>query len=285
MKKLCIIYGHCLAVNFVKLLSKHAPFTDLYDLIPYYSTNTNPLNDKYAEECSLFIYQRASLNNPQIFEKINSNSIKIAYPFSTFYSLWPWVINHFTGEYNYRVGPLLVKLVQENLNIPNKEILKKYKNIDMTNFFNLDIVYEKDLKKFEYIDSFCDIKFLDNFTSIADNQYFFTVNHLSANQEIFLLQAILKKINCSLLSQTLIDDYLKIPQQMIPIHPTIIEHFKLKWLNNDSKYWCFYKKTTKTKEANYSNNEIFSWFTFDEYIENYIDFLKKENINDSKYNV
>jgi len=272
-KKICIVYGHCLAVSFVDLLSKHKLFTDMYDLIPYYSTAITPLDEKYFKECSLLIYQRAALSTPAI-ENVNKDCVKISYPYSTLHSLWPWPQKSTNGEYNYRIGSTLIDLVEENPSLSDDEILSKYKDIDISKYFDLDAIYKKDLEKFTYIDEFCDVKFLDLFTSLEEQQAFFTVNHLSIKQKVSMLQKILEKIGCPPLSEEIINEYSEIQQQMIPIHPQIIEHFKLKWVDKNSKYWCFQRKTTEKEEANYGTNEVFGWFTFDEYIKNYIKILR-----------
>lgn len=269
-----MVYGHCLAVSFVQLLSKHKPFIDEYEVVPYYSTAIIPPKEDNLQNCSLLIYQRAALSNPAI-DKVNSNSTRISYPYSEMHCLWPWPQKAALGEYNYRTGSVLVDLVQNNHKSTDDEILEKYKNVNLTDYFNLEEIYQRDIKAFQHIDNFCDVKFLDISPSILKEQYFFTINHISIKQKISILNKVLEKLHFPPLTNEIIEEYSKPPQQMIPIHPRIVERLKLNWVDKNTKYWCFHKKATTPQEANYGTTEIFGWFTFDEYIKNYIKLIKE----------
>jgi len=272
-KKICIIEGHCLAINFYNLLKKHKSFVKEYKIVPYFITenkyiNTVPSN-KEMENCDLLIYQRAALLNENI-QKINGQ--KIAYPYPTFNCLWPYQRKSSIGEYNYRLGSDITNIIYDNLDFDNQTIIKKVHEIQFDEQV-LNYIYKTDIERINYIDSFCDIKLSNIFTDFTAQYCFNTYNHLSIQYKLDLLQNILEYIGFKKLSKNIVNDFIMKPQWMTPIHPKIIQYFGLSYVNNDFLYWCFHHDT-----------DFFGWFTFNGFINNYIDDIRKRKLSSEVYN-
>lgn len=277
-KRVCIIYGNCVAGVLDMILKGEKEFADAYEIV-YTRSFVHPLSgppgvpiDK-IKQCSLFLCQYGHLQYPGFLDDLPSSCRTISFPVMRWPCLWPLERRDprskpekgkffFFGRYPYGRYPygdrLVMRLLKKGLT-PD-EIFKRYFSRDINSVINLDELYKKNMRDGKELDAKCDLTIYryveQNFTK---ERLFWTPNHPCPGLLIMQANQIKEKLGMKELSGSVLSRIIKNPPfatYHLPIHPQVIRHFNLLWADANLKY----------------RHYRIGWFTFEEYLKRYIEY-------------
>ncbi|OGV46866.1 MAG: hypothetical protein A2X46_15920 [Lentisphaerae bacterium GWF2_57_35] len=131
-------------------------------------------------------------------------------------------------------------------------MFQEYVNTDISSEVDFKMVHEMTLERFRRIESTCDFGVSDYYVEhIQNERLFHAVNHMSAN----LIEQLVQSISSCLASEAGLagadlsegqhNRHTAYVQQeplggvQLPIHPQVIEFFKLTWVKPDDSYKYF----------------------------------------------
>ena len=271
-KKICILYGNCVGKALVKFLKRKREFLDTYEIIhirsfihPTEGAARVPFDT--VKNCSLFLFQRGHLQYPEFYSRLPSNCRIISFPILRFTSLWPLERRdprskpepekgYISGKYPY--GDLLVmKLLKRGLAV--EQIFEQYISTKLSDVIDIDKIHKRNLIAMKELDAKCDLPLNwyveKNFTK---ERLFLTPNHPTTELITMQVNLILNSIGMNGLSLSVENKIKKKPPlQRIhhPVHPQVIRHFNLQWIDINAKY----------------RHYDFGWFGFEEFLKRYIE--------------
>ncbi len=257
----------------VEFLKKKREFLDTYE-ITYIRSFIHPAEGAaevpfdQVKNCSLFLFQRGHLQYPEFYSQLPSNCRIISFPILRFTSLWPLERRDprsipepekgfISGRYPYG-DSLVMKLLKRGLTV--EQVFEQYISTKLSDVIDIDKIHEKNLIAMKELDAKCDLPLNwyveKNFTK---QRLFLTPNHPTAELLIMQVNLILNSIGMKGLPVLVKNKIKKNPPLEIihhPIHPQVIGHFNLQWIDINAKY----------------RHYNFGWFGFEEYLKRYIEF-------------
>jgi len=271
-KKICILYGNCVGKVLILFLNKIGEFFDTYE-INHIRSFIHPTEgsakipfDK-VKNCSLFLFQRGHLQFPEFYNQLPSNCRIISFPILRFTSLWPLERRDprsipepekgfILGKYPYG-DYLVMNLLKRGLTV--EQVFERYMTTKLSDVIDIDKIHKRNIIALRELDAKCDLPLNwyveKNFTK---KRLFLTPNHPTAELLIMHVNLILKTIGMTELPGPVKDEIKKNhPLKNIhhPIHPQVIQHFNLQWIDTNAKY----------------RHYDFGWFGFEEFLKRYIE--------------
>jgi hypothetical protein len=256
----------------VQFLKKKREFLNTYEIIhirsfihPTEGAAKVPF-DK-VKNCSLFLFQRGHLQYPEFYSQLPSSCRIISFPILRFTSLWPLERRDprskpepekgfISGRYPYG-DSLVMKLLKRGLTA--EQIFEQYISTKLSDVIDIDKIHKKNIIALKELDAKCDLPLNwyvgENFTK---KRLFLTPNHPAIELLILQVNLILKAIAMTGLPLLVENEIKKNPPLETihhPIHPQVIRHFNLQWIDANAKY------------RHYDSG----WFTFEEYLKRYIE--------------
>jgi tetratricopeptide (TPR) repeat protein len=245
-KQRVLLYGNCQGEWLSHTLRARAEIAERYEIIylsDYQERPPNhPVNDPgFLVTCDTVIWQTASGCKPPWFvADVPATARQIRYPTLWLKLLWPTYavdprnVPEFKfpwGRYPYG-DRLVMKLLEQG--VTPADVPKRYAETDLNTIVNLDRFTEMSLAELRFNDRQSDIAitpFIEN--SFRTRKLFGSVNHPTYG----ILHHIFQGIVGALLDNSLSAEEAPpanavdtLGDEEIPLHPQIIEHFKLTWV-------------------------------------------------------
>ncbi len=281
-KKLFIIVGTCISVPVRRLLALHETFGKEYSIVVYNSNrNNNIIEDLNIDQNLLSKASVVAFHTPESSDWGNEDGYRkliaslpacaerISFPYPSFVPLWPFhtheprnnydnlPLNHFTfGKGLYPYGDSFVHGLMRKSVSPEK-IHEQYMSLDIAKVVDLDALLTTTLKILHKRDESLTIKvasFVEE--NFRIKSLFNSVNHISNNTVLYIVNSILKLLGHSEYRPQYLEHLLEFVRPQVPIHPSIIRHFGLRFADESTTYVHFGHK-----------------YTFEQYLYSYIHFL------------
>ncbi|MBF0154797.1 MAG: hypothetical protein HQL64_13735 [Magnetococcales bacterium] len=249
MKPTCIIHGNCHAIHIYDMLRKFKGLTQEYTLCAFRrGENTfhcaEPLSDAEAlANCAIFLRQKTFWDDPFPHEELLPPSCRvISYPMLSGELLWPFFMGHplplpYGVESNRRrfhCDRLLHRLQKQH---PSpREALQAYLTTDIHTLVDLDRGCEAYFDKIRTLDRECDVAVADLIEARFRHRHlFFDTSHPT---EHFLFEIACLALQAAGLSFAFRSDDPPTTDLSItvPIHPQVIDHYGLTFVNHSARY-------------------------------------------------
>jgi len=281
-KKLFILIGTCVTPPIRRLLALHKSFGQEHSIVVYNSHRGDKLIEDLSIDMELLgkadviAYHHpdgADWGNEAGYSALVSgfpkSAIKITFPYPSFVPFWPFhtheprneyenlPMNHYTSRKNlYPFGDSFVHgLMREE--VAPEDILKRYIDLDISNQVDLDALFQTNLNIQRKHDKQLTIKIADFVEeNYVHKKLFNSINHISNRTVLYIVNKMLELTGHEKYSESCLDNLLEWVRPEVPIHPSIIKHFDLQFVNAQSRYTHFGHS-----------------LTFEEYMYNYIHFL------------
>jgi hypothetical protein len=272
-KKVCIIFGNCVAGEQFSILRKVREFSKSFKTFFQLSfkhpqDGEQGINGDLIKQCSLLLIQRGHLQFPEFYNDCPKECQVISFPLPSLTSFWPFYRKdprnkpepergYIFGRYPY--GDLaIIRLIKKSL--PPEEIYIKYMAMNVKDQIDLNKLHRTNILKGKELDEKCDLALYDFIEKNAFKQrLFFTPNHPTPILLIYQINQVLKQLGMGKLSNWLVSKISRrseFSRMHLPIHPQVIDHFRIEWANRDTTYRYFNK----------------GWLSFEEYYKRYIEF-------------
>ena len=211
--------------------------------------------------------QKGHLQFPTFINDIPSKCQILSFPVILLGSLWPFCRPDSRnkpepdrgfpyGKYPYgdkKVTALLEK------GLTCQEVFDEYMKLNIADHIDLDKLHYRCLLAGTELEKKCDLKIYDYIEeNFVNKRFLYTIDHPTPDLIFYQLEQILKKVTGEVIpksEKTRIRKDAQLNYLQVPIHPQVIEHFKLEWIGPDYKY-------------KYFNN----FLSFEDYYWNYIHF-------------
>ena len=274
----CLIFGTCITRAFAYLLTQHSDFCRQYNLhsfstdggnqslseigIPPELISTADVVIHHSEEWTDWGNERA---NKELISHISPNAKQISIPYPTFSAFWPFycsdnrscVENRYLSpmgkQISYPYGDsYVIKLLKSGMSA--QEVVSHYTARDIADMVDLQKLFERNLEIIRGKDRHTHVRFA-NFLEehFQSRKLFRTINHISNESSLFIVNHILNELGLTQLPRRLLDRHSEMIMHEVPIHPSIIKFFDLKFVDTKMRYQVDY----------------WSRFTFEEYIYRY----------------
>lgn len=269
-KPTLVIYANCQGGWLVEKLGNIPWIKDKYTLvyIPSFdapSYRDRKLDSDVYKNCGLLLHQVASYIPDLPFEEqLPATCRRFKFPVLWMKLLWPLNAkdprNQPAPDFPFGMYPYGDRLVIELLNkgLSSQQIYQEYMDTDLKKMIELDRWYEICMDDLRAVDDSADMQLVDEIEqSLTDKRLFVTIDHSTD----YLMNRIIQRVLEFEFGSSALTIHLPSPtgegmgEIEIPIHPTLIDHFHLKWASKDMKY-------------HYEGQD----FTFDEYLRHYIAF-------------
>jgi hypothetical protein len=196
-----------------------------------------------VQNCVCYIRETWSATQEDLLDEcqLPPNCLRIRFPDFLFKPLWPLSKNdprsiplsgHPFGLFPHGDSWILDKLEK---GMSWNRIAQEYAALDVNEIVNLDRFFELCIAELKYRDSLSDIK-LSDFIAIhfREQRLFSNINHPTR----LLFGQIYKPIRESLGLACSADMLARLPEEAreTPVHPSVIDHFQLKWIAKDGTY-------------------------------------------------
>jgi len=273
-----LIYGNCqgeVVGRIFATLAANGLIDQSYEVsyIRHYNdpelTRTH-LNPEVVRRAAVVLLQVNELGKETLDRSLLSADAKVI-PFPYFHcaSFWPLVTsdkrnvpipNCPNGKYP-EGDRLVLKLLKKGLT-PEQTFIE-YMKTDLNSVVDLDRLRKIELQGFRRLDEITAVPITDFFLKNHQSQHlFWSTSHPSKSFFEYLCNRLLAYCAdagvATYTEFTLEDDPIDLPHHThVPLHPQVIEHYGLKYLDLNTKYRHFQ----------------FGWYTFCEYLYNYIRFV------------
>lgn len=262
MKKRCIVYGNCHIVDICELLQALPDFGSEYDITGVLSYQSTPPPEDHVRSCSLFIYQVGQWTIPPSFvEALPPHCTRLAFPAAGLQVLWPLLgkdPRSFKGSHDFS-DTLVIKLSKQGWT--REQLFEKYLETPLTEVVDLDRFWEISSARQRSLDDKVDIKIFPYIESgFRKERLFWAYNHPTHLMLLRVTQMILSALGFQEIPPQFVEVFLHKPTiggLQIPIHPQVLEHFRIEWANSATLYHCV-------------SDVEHGWFTFDEFMWRYI---------------
>jgi hypothetical protein len=259
-RKTCLMVGRCFTTEVGYLLIKSEQFRRDYKLKVYSSVGTSNFEHDFHEiignlpEASLIIYQPivwATWGDDELYKSL-MNSLpagikQITFPYPVFHTLWPYHHNdpHRAATWRhpfddntllYAYGDANVaRMVNEGMTAP--EIVAKYAVMDLPAMIDLQHLTANVIELQRAKEADTDVKILDFLLEkYKSDRVFVCVNHGSNLLMAHMANQILGMLDYLPLRPNLIESLFELVDPEIPIHPSIVRYFDLKWVRPNMRY-------------------------------------------------
>jgi len=253
-----ILHGNC-QMGFLGTLLQ--PIVEPLGYKVAHIVSTTRLAGQYQPEprqsarCAAFIEQVSSIatqveTRPSYSSDFPSHCRRLRLPVLWLKSLWPLQCAdprnvrtpQDVGKHPYGDG-LVVRLMKEYTD--PEEVLKRYFDTDITTMFDLDRLHEMFMADAVASDQLADIPFAAMLeANFRKTRLFDTINHPSHQLNVHLRDIVARFI----LEGEAVADLQPVPEPMpmtqVPIHPQLIEHFKLEWTSREATHLYFGRPLT-----------------------------------------
>ncbi len=273
-KKICLLFTNCHGGRIQQILRTHPEFSEDYKII-YYRADLRkaPLQEE-LKNCSLFIYQYLNekkwkkLSSENLLKVLPKSCTSICIPKLSWRTFWPlWVQDPLKTDdpsYPYGRHPYGDSfLIEKTDRYEKKEkIIDEYLKLDLSKYYNLDKALTDNYNYLKRNENSKDIDLGDYIIENFKKKLFFAVmNHPCLDLLYKEVNFILNSLSYTTLKSLPANDEVEDWDYYLPIHPSIVQHFDLKFLDDDSLYY------------QYGTEHSFSDYVSD-YIENRM-YLKK----------
>jgi hypothetical protein len=268
-KKICIIQANCIAPQLLRFLMMSPGFSETYEGKIYTNFTKEPIPAADLSSCGLFIYQYLDekwedLASAVLTRKVGSRCRCVSIPSSFWRFLWPfWTADDERmkpspgfpfGRHPYGDSSIL-RLLREGM--PKAEIIRSYLELAVNHVVDLDAMLEEDLTRERERERDLDVKVSDYIAAGCRGERLLTsVNHPTNIVILNIANGVLEKIGYSPVPDRVLKRLDEFGDYHVPIHPAVIRHFGLGFVDEGFRYLMNGKMRT-----------------FREYIEDYIDYV------------
>lgn len=269
-KPTLIIYANCQGIWLEDHLQRIPWMAEKYNILYIPSWDDPAVRDRVLgtevfTECGLLLHQVASFIPEVPFEEMLSDTCRrIKIPILWMNLFWPLYAidprNQPQSDYPFGLYPYGDRLVIELLNkgLSPQEVYQSYMETDLKKMVDLDRWYEICMDSLHAIDENADIQLFSYIEQyFRERRLFVTINHSTD----YLLERILSQVIEAELDASVADKNLPASTGAgmgpleVPIHPTLIDYYGLKWASKDMLY-------------SYAGQNL----TFNQYLRQYIAF-------------
>jgi len=278
-----VVIGSCIsrAICFVLTLSEQ--FRSHFNVINYWSANPNNVMSDFKIDWNLLASAKVIMYHPpgwsswgkeetyvKLAANISSNSLGITFPYPSLTAFWPFFVQEPRNlEENTIRNPMqhprrfpqgdsyILAQLRKGEKSPS-EIVEQYVNLDISEMVDLNELMLGNLMTMLSKEKETDIKVVDFIKENYQTKTCFqSAPHISNDIVLHLANQVLKKCGYAPLKESILDSYSELVMHEVPIHPSVIRHFDLKFLDEKYRY------------------QVDFWWrpTFEEYVENYVRFL------------
>ena len=281
-KKTCVLIGTCITFGVAFMLRSSEEFLNEYDFIKF-ETNSDTkivenlgISDELLARADVIIYHPpgwADWGNEEgyvnLVQRFPENAEKISIPYPIFPVLWPFHCHDSRNEQvngqifpdggviNYPYGDAIVVGALKK-GIDPAEILSYCMSVDYAEMIDLQALLNTSMNIQIQKEADTDVKMLDfvqnNFTN---RRVFQTMNHVGNETLLHMVNQILARLGLAKLPRTLLDRIDELVRPQSPIHPSVIRHFDLRYVDADTRYLV----------------DRYRYLTYEEYLWNYIKFI------------
>jgi hypothetical protein len=273
MKPRCLIYSNCIGLELSRLFNMVPAFASRFQTVfvrnwavekGFEAKDPEPFKD-----CRILIYQiRHWEDEPDFFAALPEKCVRLSFPTLTMHPLWPLQCqdprNHPEPEAGCHNGrfpfgdSLALSLINKGLS--PEEAYQEYLKTDLLKVVKLHRLKEVAFAKMRQLDTKVDIRMApfveEHFTT---HRLFRNVMYPTAEMQIFLGNLILRAFGLGGVSLSIKRHFLETAPTWdydVPIHPQVIEYWKIPWAGIDTRYHYLKGRTV----------------TFHEYLMNYLRF-------------
>lgn len=265
-KELCILYATCWQFALRYMLNLSAEFRERFevkyaDINPHVSRDgSEPLDIEVLKRCRLLIYQLMDWDNSvqRYYRLLPRDCRRIAVFHPTMNALWPF---HCEDPRNgpERVYPygdaLILQMIDKG--IAKNEIIDTYMTLDVDEMIGLDALFEKEREMHLEAEKYADIELRHHFDArFRGTRLFNTVNHGSNPMYVLIANQILEMLGIEAIDEAVCDSLTELLVPEMPIHPSVIRHFGLRYVTPESRYQVGGHRS----------------LTLEEYLDHYIDY-------------
>lgn len=263
MKPAFVIYGNCQAAILARAFERVQEaglFSEEFE-VAYFNRSVDPLPEVLArseisERVSVLLLQVSEHKEREVLLSSVPQSCRIIrFPYLHCSSIWPLYCKDPRQEERSEWGAtrtmdaqpvygdrLALRLLNSGLT-PQQAYIR-YMAADLLKEVNLDRIYELDVQGYDALEKMSDIPVKQLFLRCFQNaRLFWAPNHVSDLGLTYLFREI-SGIVQSFGLMTSSDVYLGGSEGQshiqIPIHPQVIEHFQLKWVDYKYRYHYYY---------------------------------------------
>jgi tetratricopeptide (TPR) repeat protein len=263
-KRKVLVYGNCQGGWLAGALSQKPEIAQLFDITYLSDFHGGPPPDhpihrpEFLATLSIVIWQTASACQPPKFlAALPATCRQIRYPTLWLKMLWPMYAvdprnqpeqDFPWGRYPYG-DRLVMKLLEQNA--PVADLAKRYVDTDLNTIVNLDRFSKMSLAELHFNDKQSDIAitpFIE--ANFRQRKLFGTVNHptyLVLNQIYHAVEGMLLERPVPANPPMPANATALLGAQETPLHPQIIQHFKLEWAQPDMK-WLYHSQFLTLEE-------------------------------------
>jgi|SRR5579864_9532949 len=259
--KLCIIFGMCFAPELGYLLRLSEGFRRDFEAVALWTGGGRDLisdfhvTDEDLNRASVVVYHPpiwAGWGDEQgyldLIARFPAHLKQITYPYPVFHALWPFH-NQDPRKNTAPEGPLddvnsllyaysdfhVLKMRQEG--VPPTEIVNTYRAMDVPSMVDLDQLLDNVILGQRIKEEETTVKVLDFILDrFRDERVFLCVNHGANRLMIHMADQILAELGYPPLPRFAYESLCELMVPTIPIHPTVIQHFDLRWARPDMRY-------------------------------------------------
>jgi hypothetical protein len=259
-RKTCLVVGRCFSTEVAYLLLKSEKFRRHYDVKVYSSVATINFDHDLPQiiqdlsETSLIIYQPdvwATWGDDEPYKRLMdalpAGIAKVTFPYPVFHTLWPFHHNHShraaVSRHPLDDNSLLYAYGDANIagmyseGMTASEIVAKYAVMDLSAMIDLDHLAAYVIEDQRDKEASTDVKILDFVIEIYKSERVFVcVNHGSNLLLAHMANQILGILHYPPLAPNLIESLCELTSPEIPIHPSVVRYFDLKWVSPNMRY-------------------------------------------------
>lgn len=265
-KKLCLIQANCIGHPLRDFLMMAPAFAAIYDVKIYTNYTSELIPDSELRTCNLFIHQYLDekwndLASSVLTAKVNSGRC-ISIPSCFWRILWPfwtWDYERMKPEPGFPFGKhpygdsFVLKKLKEG--VSRREIINAYLEMNINEEVDMEAIFAEDYERECARERHLDVKISDYVAANFRNIKLMTsVNHPTNVVILKIANSILGKLDIAAVPEEISAAATEFGEYQVPIHPAVIRHYRLSFVDEDSRYLMNGKMRT-----------------FSEYVEDYLD--------------
>lgn len=256
----CLIVGGCYMPPMAQLLQRHDGFRRDYRIVVCHSIATPNLRPEFARlplaETSLLIYLDPVWHDwgdsGEIFrallDGLPDSAVRISLPVPKLHALWPHHYNDVKRADTVR-GSIdddiqwlftysdssVIRMAREGMNAA--EIVERYAKLDIPSVVDLERVKAHSVTRQRQMEINTDVKILDYMLEGYKAERLFNVfDHLSNRMLLHIVNQILERLDYFPLPNDVLRQLSVLNPPEIPLHPSIVRYFNLKWVTPGMRY-------------------------------------------------
>lgn len=262
-KRDCLLVGTCIVQVIRYLLNLSDEFRRSYRLRTYFTNMDIPearlfdINDELLASSAVAILVHpvwSDWGNEQAYidldTRIPHSAEKITIPYPVFQPLWPFHCKDSRNDETmfesfrrpmgekpfYPYGDSIVLNLMRRFDSPD-DVVRFYVNKDLAEEIDLNRLLERTLETQRQKELITDIKIVDYMAeNFRNHRLFTTINHCSNMGLLYMTNQILQRLGILPLNNKVLDSLAELLSPEMPIHPSIIRFFNLKYVNEHTRY-------------------------------------------------